>query len=80
MRKMFILFLAFALAIGAASAQTPAELLEQGIQKQDVAGDHAAAMVIYRKIVDNEKAPGKLAAEATLRLGQCAHRLGEFSE
>ena len=36
MRKTFILILAFAVTIGAAYAQTPAERLEQGIQKQDV--------------------------------------------
>jgi len=52
-------------------AESAATLLEQGIQKEETAGDLDAAMRIYEKIVKDARADLKYVAEAYYRLGVC---------
>jgi Tol biopolymer transport system component len=51
-------------------------LLESGIEKEDVAGDLKAAMVIYEKVAADKSSPRDVRSRALLRLAGCDERLG----
>jgi len=64
-----------------ASAQTkPAVELEAAVKKEQVDGDLAAAMAIYRKIAADTAAPRDVRAKALLRLGGCYEKFGRQAQ
>ncbi|MEQ8789403.1 MAG: tetratricopeptide repeat protein [Pirellulaceae bacterium] len=61
----------------AAWAETPAELLEQGIYKEETVGNLDEAIEIYRKIVAEAEKTREVAAQAQFRLAKCLLKQGK---
>ena len=70
-------FLARATASTAAPAAPASVLLEKGIFNEETKGDLAAAIGIYRQIIEDDKANRKYVAEAHYRLGLCLLKKGK---
>jgi Tol biopolymer transport system component len=58
-------------------AQTPSQLFQQGLLKENGEGDLKAAVAIYEKIVDNATAERSLRAQSLLHIGLCWEKLGK---
>lgn len=65
---------------GASVKETASDLLEKGIYAEETVGDLDAAMKIYRKIVDDEKANRVFASKAEYRLATCLLKQGKKNE
>ena len=66
------------LAVGAGTtAQSVAELLEQGIYAEETVGDLDAAIEIYDRIVNDAQAERPYVARALFRRGQCLLKSGK---
>ncbi len=57
-------------------SQSPSQLYQQGLLKENGEGDLNAAVAIYEKIVGDENADRSLRAKAQLHIGQCYEKLG----
>jgi len=56
-------------------SQTPAQLYQQALLKENGEGDLNAALEIYTKIVGNETAERSLRAKAQFHVGLCYEKL-----
>lgn len=72
--RLVIAAAAALLCATAAAAQTPSELLEQGIFSQDTAGDLAGAIQIYERLASTPGVPREIAARAQVRLAEGRRR------
>lgn len=63
-----------------ANADSPAEMLEKGIYKEDTVGDLDAAIEIYREVVSVAGETEALAAKAQFRLANCLLKQGKKEE
>ena len=61
-------------------AQSASDLLESGIYTEETVGDLDAAMKIYTKIVDDDKANRPIVAQALYRLATCRLKKGDKAE
>ena len=57
-------------------SQTPSQLFQQGLLKENGEGDLKAAVAIYEKIVGDETTDRSLRAKAQLHIGICYEKLG----
>ena len=64
---------------GFAQEQAPliSELLEEGVYQEEANGDLAAAILLYRQIVESEQVSRSKAAEAQYRLAVCYQKQGK---
>ena len=80
MKKQVILSVALAILLTAPSVglaqQSPEELLQSGLYKEEVEGDLEAAIRIYAKIVADYADRRLLAANALVRMGHSYEKLG----
>jgi len=58
-------------------AQTPSQLFQQALLKENGEGDLKGAVEIYQKIVDNTAADRPLRAKALLHIGLCWEKMGK---
>jgi tetratricopeptide (TPR) repeat protein len=79
-RWIAVVGLAAAASFSQGYADTPAAQLEKGIFQQETAGDLAAAVKVYKQIVDEATAQRHAVAEAQYRLGACYQKQGKKSE
>jgi hypothetical protein len=67
-----------AMAVAApARGETTSVLLEEGIFKEETAGDLDGAIRVYQRIVDDAQANRKFIAQALYRLGSCLLKKGQ---
>ena len=59
------------------SAQTPSQLFQQALLKENGEGNLKAAVSIYEKIVENTSAERSLRAKAQLHIGICWEKMGK---
>ena len=57
-------------------SQSPSQLFQQGLLKENGEGDLKAAVVIYEKVIGAETADRSIRAKAQLHIGQCYEKLG----
>ncbi len=58
------------------NAQTPEQLYQKGLVKEEGEGDLQDALNLYKQVADNVKADQSLRAKALLRSGMCYEKLG----
>src|SRR4030067_3812632 len=58
------------------SSQTPSELFQQALRKENGEGDLKAAVALYEKIVGDATAERGLRAKAQLHIGMCWEKMG----
>lgn len=76
---LLIMVIALAVALPA-TAESAAELLEQGIYTEQTVGDLKAAIEIYTRVVENAEANRPHVAQAQFRLGMCYLKNGSDAE
>ncbi|HUS47666.1 MAG TPA: tetratricopeptide repeat protein [Phycisphaerae bacterium] len=69
--QLVVWSLAALFACPALAADTPSEMLENGIYTEQTVGDLDAAIVIYKKVLAHDKAGDEQKAQAQFRLGMC---------
>ena len=75
--KTYILIAAFLIGgIVPSFSQSPEELFQKGLIKEEGEGALNEAIDIYNKIVENQNADKSLQAKALLHVGQCYEKLG----
>ncbi len=57
-------------------AQTPEQLYQKGLMKEEGEGDLQEAISLYTQIADNSNADQALRAKALLHIGMCYERMG----
>src|SRR3989304_3019783 len=57
-------------------AQTPSQLFQQALLKENGEGDLPAAVALYEKIVGDATAERELRAKAQLHIGMCWEKMG----
>jgi hypothetical protein len=67
-------------AAPAARAESPSDILEQGIYSEQTKGDLDGAMQLYQKVIAQAKSNQALAAQAQYHLGVCYYKKQEFTE
>jgi Tol biopolymer transport system component len=75
--RFFYLVLILAVFITQLFSQTPSQLFQQGLLKENGEGDLKAALAIYEKIVGDENANRSLRAKAQLHIGICWEKMGK---
>ncbi|MGA2173921.1 MAG: tetratricopeptide repeat protein [Verrucomicrobiota bacterium] len=63
----------------AARADSPSDLLEQGIYSEQTKGDLDGAMQLYQKVIAQAKSNQALAAQAQYHLGACYYKKQDFT-
>lgn len=58
-------------------SQTPSQLFQQGLLKENGEGDLQGAVAIYQEIVGNEETERSIRAKALLHIGMCYEKLGK---
>ena len=79
-RFRFYICLAVILMVGLpylTFSQSPSQLFQQGLLKENGEGDLEAAVTIYEKIVADATADRSLRAKAQLHIGMCYEKLGK---
>jgi len=74
MRTAVLIVFIFAAAL---LAQSPSQLFQQALLKENGEGDLAAAVAIYEKIAGDETADRALRAKAQLQIGICWEKMGK---
>jgi hypothetical protein len=64
----------------AAWADSPADLLEQGVYSEETKGDLDGAMQIYQKVITQAKMDQAAAAQAQYHLGVCYYKKNDFTD
>jgi hypothetical protein len=67
------------LAATAVRADSPSDLLEQGIYSEETKGDIETAMQLYQKVIAQSKADQAIAAQAQYHLGACYYKKQDFT-
>jgi hypothetical protein len=62
-----------------ARAQSPSEVLEQGIYSEETKGDLDGAMQLYRKVIAQTRSDQSIAAQAQFHLGACYYKQRDFT-
>ncbi len=76
-RNIFILVAALFIAVNhPLSAQTPEQLYQRGLVKEEGEGAMEDAIDLYSQIADNSNADQSLRAKALLHIGMCYERMG----
>ena len=60
-------------------ADSPSDLLEQGIYSEETKGDLDAALQLYQKVIDQSQADQSLAAKAQYHLGLCYYKKKDYT-
>ena len=60
-----------------ARGESPAVLLEEGIHKEETAGDLDGAIAVYNQIVNEEKTARPFVAQAMYRMANCYQKKGQ---
>ena len=73
-----VILVAFLLAgsISTAIAQTPEQLYQKGLTKEEGEGALQEAINLYNKVADNSNASTSLQAKALMHIGMCYEKLG----
>ncbi len=81
--KSILLLLSTATLLAAAPAawaDSPSELMEQGIYSEETKGDLNNAVQLYQKVIAQAKADQALAAQAQYHLGLCYYKQKNYSD
>jgi hypothetical protein len=68
------------LAATAVRADSPSDLMEQGIYSEETKGDLGAAVQLYQKVIAQAKSDQALAARAQYHLGVCYYKQQNFTD
>ncbi len=60
-------------------ADSPSDLLEQGIYSEETKGDLDGALQLYQKVIAQSKADEALAAQAQYHLGACYYKMQDYT-
>jgi hypothetical protein len=60
-------------------ADSPSDLLEQGIYSEETKGDLDGAVQLYQKVIAQSKADQGLAAQAQYHLGACYYKMQDYT-
>src|ERR1700728_763458 len=60
-------------------ADSPSDLLEQGIYSEETKGDLDGALQLYQKVIAQSKADQALAAQAQYHLGACYYKMQDYT-
>lgn len=75
--KMIFLIALFIVVAGNSQAQTPEQLFQKGIMKEEGEGSLKEAIELYKSVADNTKADKVLRAKALYQMGNCYEKLGQ---
>lgn len=75
--KPFFLLTLFLFAAGNSWSQTPDQLFQKGIMKEEGEGSLKEAIELYKSVADNTKADKVLRAKALYQMGNCYEKLGQ---
>ena len=80
--KKYIILLVFLIAfvlltVNYVFAQTPSQLFQQALLKENGEGDLKSAVTMYEQIVSDETADRELRAKAQLHIGMCWEKMGK---
>ena len=77
--KIYVLFITSLIILGISHifAQTPSQLFQQALLKENGEGDLKSAVEIYQKIANDATADREFRAKALLRVGICWEKLGK---
>ncbi len=75
--RTILLFVFIVLCSGNTWAQTPEQLFQKGIMKEEGEGSLKEAIGLYKSVADNTKADRALRAKALFQMGNCYEKLGQ---
>lgn len=75
--KVITLALIMVFAFERSNAQTPDQLFQKGIMKEEGEGSLKEAIELYKSVADNTKADKVLRAKALYQMGNCYEKLGQ---
>ncbi len=75
--KTIFLFVIVMFCAGNSQAQTPEQLFQKGIMKEEGEGSLREAIELYKSVADNTQANRALRAKALYQMGNCYEKLGQ---